>query len=245
MLAAAQFGCAISQTVPVLAYHRVSADDIPPSPESIQVSRFEEELKMIKQSGYNTITASELAELMKAKRPMPPQTVVLTFDDGWKTSIVAQKILEKYNMKGTFYIVSGLVNTEGYVTKQELLELSKKPNVEIGSHTHTHLLAWKQEELGGVDSKVFIDEMKMSKSFIEEIIKKPVTAFAWPYGFVNNDAQKAAPALGYTSLGEINNITTNNADISPFHMERLNIDGSCTTAQVKRMIETGVLDKCK
>ena len=230
-------------SVTVLTYHRISPDTTAPSGEDVQTTRFEEHLKMMKSRGVHSLTASELTALMARGGAMPSNSVVLTFDDGWKSHVLAQQLLAKYNLKGTFYIVSGMVDTPGYITSDELRYLAAQPNVEIGTHTHTHFV-WTNS-LESIDTKVIVDEMRQSKQIIERIIGKPVRTFAWPYGYVRPDAQQAAKAMGYTSLGEINRKSINDADVSPMQMQRLNVEGVCSAAQVQGMIDTGLLNKCK
>jgi len=238
-----QVACAHPPSVPVLTYHRVSPDTTKPSPEDVQITRFEEHLKMMKDQGYKTLTVTELVTLMKSKQPMPLRAVVLTFDDGWQSNIKAQQLLAKYNYKGTFYIVSGMLDTPIYLTTAELRQLAASPHVEIGAHSHTHFLPWATA-LESLDSNVVIGEMRKSKALIEGIIKKPVKSFAWPFGHIYPRARNVASSMGYTSIVEINRFSLNEKNVSPLQVQRLNIDGRCTAAQVQKMIDTGALNKC-
>jgi len=64
-------------------------------------------------------------------------TVSLTFDDGSANQLIASRILDKYDMRGTFYINSGLVGLPGYMAWEDLDGL-KAHGHEIGGHTVTH-----------------------------------------------------------------------------------------------------------
>lgn len=65
--------------------------------------------------------------------------VSLTFDDGWASQYEsARPILELHGMRGTFFVNSGLVGSEGRVTWEELDEMASEGH-EIGGHTIDHL----------------------------------------------------------------------------------------------------------
>ena len=235
---------ASAQTVPILMFHKLVPNASAPAHEDVQLGRFEEYLKMIKVNGYKTLTISELTSLIRSKSPLPSKAVAITFDDGWRADIEAEKLLLKYNQKATFYILSGAFDDPSYLSKADLQSLSANNNVEIGAHTQTHFMKWV-DKLDALDTKTIVDEMSKSKTQLEQVIKKPILSFSWPFGYVRDDAEKQAPAMGYTSIVQTNNSSKNGLGTSTLQLERLNIDGSCTSAQVKKMIDTGVLDKCK
>jgi len=63
--------------------------------------------------------------------------VTLTFDDGFANQFAASRILDKYDVKGTFYINSGLVGLPEYMALEDLDNLTARGH-EIGGHTVTH-----------------------------------------------------------------------------------------------------------
>lgn len=64
--------------------------------------------------------------------------VSLTFDDGDADQIAVARILAAYGMRGTFYIITGAIGTNGYMTRDDLRELAADRD-EIGAHTVSHL----------------------------------------------------------------------------------------------------------
>lgn len=243
---------AYAQSVPILMFHHVTSDGREAAHEVVKAEMFEEYLKMIVTEGYTTVTVSELADMIKKNR-VKPKTVALTFDDGWRSNLEVIALLDKYKLKATLYIISGVFGSSGvpgdlqYISKEELIALSKKNNIEIGAHTHTHLMKWgpTEEKLDTMENAVIIGEMMQSKGIIESIIGKRVYSFAWPFGYIRPAARDIAPYMGFTSIVETNRISKNSAEISLFKLQRINIAGTCSPAQVKSMIETGNLDPCK
>ena len=68
--------------VPVLYYHSVDpseANEVIISPEKLK-----EQLTFIKDSGYTTLTISELNDYILNNTPIPEKSIVITFDDGYE-----------------------------------------------------------------------------------------------------------------------------------------------------------------
>jgi len=87
--------------------------------------------------------AAAVSPLQPAARPgshaPAVQTVVsFTFDDGDADQMRAARVLRKYGMHGTFYIITGAVDTPGYMTRRDLRALAVWGD-EIGGHTVSHL----------------------------------------------------------------------------------------------------------
>jgi peptidoglycan/xylan/chitin deacetylase (PgdA/CDA1 family) len=70
--------------------------------------------------------------------PTPRTVVSLTFDDGDADQMAAARVLHRYRLPATFYIITGAVGTPGYVTLPDLRQLAADGN-EIGGHTVSHL----------------------------------------------------------------------------------------------------------
>jgi peptidoglycan/xylan/chitin deacetylase (PgdA/CDA1 family) len=67
------------------------------------------------------------------------RTVVsFTFDDGDADQMAAARVLHKYGLNGTFYIITGAVGAPSYVTLADLRTLAAEGD-EIGGHTVSHL----------------------------------------------------------------------------------------------------------
>ena len=124
--------------------------------------------------------------------------VTLTFDDGNANQMSALPILNKYGMKGTFYIISGVIDTPNYLTRANLSTLAASGN-EIAGHSVNH------PDLTGVP----IDEAKRqicnSRATLSDWGFR-VTSFAYPYASANTAVENAARDCGYNSargLGDI------------------------------------------
>jgi peptidoglycan/xylan/chitin deacetylase (PgdA/CDA1 family) len=62
------------------------------------------------------------------------------------------------------------------LTSEEIIELARSRLIEIGCHTVTH------PQLSALSAESQRDEISKSKEQLEEILGRPVTSFAYPYG---------------------------------------------------------------
>ena len=102
--------------------------------------------------------------------------ISLTFDDGSEYQYNSFfPVLEKYNLKGTFYIVTNWIGQKGIQNWNHLAKLYSYGN-EIGSHTHTHrnLIGLSQEAL----------DFELHTSFMS-LQRFDCKTLAYPYGEYN------------------------------------------------------------
>jgi peptidoglycan/xylan/chitin deacetylase (PgdA/CDA1 family) len=111
--------------------------------------------------------------------------VCLTFDDGGKSFLtVIAPVLEKHGLKGYFFITTKLIDTAGFLTAEDIIELDKRGHF-IGTHSHSHpanisLLSDKEIENEWVDS---ID-------IIRGILQGNILCASIPGGFVSSKSEK-------------------------------------------------------
>ncbi len=181
--------------VPILTYHSVGTlNPILDTP----VEKFEQHLKYFAERGYNTITASKLVQLIKAKSPLPEKSFVLTFDDGYRTFHTdAWPLLQKYGFNATVFLITDFcgkdnqwVGQPASVPKAPLLSWSEveelaKQGCEFGGHTLTH------RPLSTLSGEKLVDELVKSKAKIMEVTGQDASIFAYPYGDTSGDAISA------------------------------------------------------
>ena len=125
-------------------------------------------------------------------------TVSLTFDDGFASQLVAGRILDRYDMRGTFYINSGLVGLPGYLALEDLDSL-KGAGHEIGGHTVTHadLPALSATE---ANRQICQDRQTlMSWGF-------DVSSFAYPYSAFKPSVERIAQQCGYRTARAVGSL---------------------------------------
>lgn len=178
--------------VPVICYHYIGEDPTGKSPLIISEEKFKEHLKTIKDNGYITLTMEELNDYLFKNEPIPEKSVVITFDDGSIDNYTkAFPILKEFNVKATMYVISDYINRSGYLTSEQIKEMSDY-GIDIESHTVSH------RRLSTLSYEEQLKELKDSKEAIQNLTGKPVIAIAYPEGKYNEDTKKATIEAGYS-----------------------------------------------
>lgn len=199
--------------VPLLAYHQVSNV---PEVYSIDPEQFEEHMQYLASHGYTAISLAELFDSRSSARPLPPNPVIITFDDGYTDNcLTALPIMEKYGMKGTVFVIAGQVGQTEYLTWDQIRFMQAK-GTEIGSHTYSHIA------LSGLDQPRLMDELTRSKQVLESNLGKPVDFLAYPFGQYDAAAITGVKQAGYAGActGEPGQVT---AGVDAYKLKRVNI----------------------
>lgn len=132
---------AVRAPVPVFTYHLVD-EVIPKDPIGSELTvtpaQLETELRYLQAHHIQAITASDLVDRLTHGGPLD-HLAVLTFDDGYLDARTqALPLLEKYNAKGTFYVISHTIGTPNHLGWSDIRELLRA-GMEIGAHGADHL----------------------------------------------------------------------------------------------------------
>lgn len=112
--------------------------------------------------------------------------VTTSWDDGHKLDLKLSELLIKYSLTGTFYVA---INQNDRLSDAEIREISQKH--EIGAHTMDH------PRLSAVSPDKAAEEIKSSKTILENIIGKSVEMFAYPFGDFSSETKKIVNSCGF------------------------------------------------
>lgn len=115
----------------------------------------------------------------------------LTFDDGDADNYDVRQVLKEKHIHATFYIISGFVGTDGYMTEDQLRGLFEDGN-EIGGHTRDHT---KLTEVRGGDLQY---QVCQNRQDLVALGFDPIS-FAYPYGQYDDVAKQAVKDCGFMS----------------------------------------------
>jgi peptidoglycan/xylan/chitin deacetylase (PgdA/CDA1 family) len=214
--------------VPILLYHRIE-----PDPSSnfyrMDTGTFESQLKYLSAHGYHTITTAQLRQAILEGISLPPRPIIITFDDGNVDNFeFAYPLMQKYGFTGTAYIVANRLDSEGYLSKEQLQELAAA-GWEIGSHSMTHL------DLANATPQQLRREILESRLRLEDEIGVDVRSFAYPFGtFTKTLAQKienygyrTGVGLGKNAIHDLNSI---------YYLSRWEIHGTMTIDEFETLL---------
>ncbi|HEY2029353.1 MAG TPA: polysaccharide deacetylase family protein [Myxococcales bacterium] len=169
--------------VPILDYHSVGTTH---DQFAIPTAQLERQLDLILDRGFRTISLHDLA-LGKFDR----RCVVLTFDDGFADALTTVlPMLQRRGMRATFFVVTDFAGQPGFLTWDGVRAL-EAAGMEIGSHTVDHL---RLPDLA--PAKVHW-ELRESKRLLDNQLRRPVEAVAYPYNSVRVWMLEAAAEAGY------------------------------------------------
>lgn len=98
-----------SPSAAILMYHSVAARETSPwiDPcQAMSAERFQRQMEFLA-TCRNVISIAELLDALQNQLDVPPGTVALTFDDGYRDQLdVAAPILVRYGLPATFYLIT-------------------------------------------------------------------------------------------------------------------------------------------
>jgi peptidoglycan/xylan/chitin deacetylase (PgdA/CDA1 family) len=194
----------------ILCYHGITenADRYPGGTTGQDVYRdnFAAHLDYL-QRHYRIISLDQYVAACRARKPLSPYSVVLTFDDGCgNIATVAAPLLAERGLPSTVFVITDAVtesehalqagstrtsDDERFLSWQEASELEQNQLIKIGSHTcsHPHLSTASADEAAR--------ELSESRSAIQSRLRSDEVAFAYPYGEFSAALAELARAEGY------------------------------------------------
>lgn len=136
----------------------------------------------------------------RATAASPVTRVSLTFDDGWESQLLAIDSMSEHGMPGTFYIASGLIGHEGYLTRAELDAVAEVGH-EIGGHSVSHA------DL----TTMTPDEVEVELCASRDTLTRwgyDITSFAYPFASVNPEVEEEVEHCGYNSGRGLGNLAS-------------------------------------
>lgn len=177
----------MNPSIPLLMYH--SLDDSG-SPISLAPARFAHQMAWLHARGYRALPLGAVVDLLRRGAPLPPRTVVLTFDDGFRNLYEAAfPLLARYGFAATIFLVADFCGaTNGWpgqpaiIPRLPLLDWPQiremaRHGIEFGAHTATHP---RLDRLPPAEAE---REIVGAKARLEMALGAPITLFAYPYGW--------------------------------------------------------------
>lgn len=160
-----------AQSAPViLTYHDIGNRD---SPYTVTPEAFEAQMQILHRAGWKTIRSDDLLGWLRGE-PVPPHSVLITFDDGakgvWR---YADPILRRYDQNAISFVITGFVGTRApyYMTWQELTRMQQSGRWELQAHTHRGHVQVPTDPNGGegafLTSHQYLPEQQRVETFDE------------------------------------------------------------------------------
>ncbi len=218
----------------MLLHHRVSPSfpGLPDPPHNVTPDVFREQLVGLLAAGYRFVKLKDVLEARRMGKPLPPRSVVLTFDDIYESVYRhAFPVMKELRVPGVAFVSTSFLDSqepfpfdewslkyrpqlapEDYrpVTTDQCREMLASELFEFGAHTHTHT------DLRGRPD-VFCSDVSQSAAIVRELFQLEDVAFAFPWGSTANGnaggelttaARKAGVCCALTTDGELIDLST-------------------------------------
>lgn len=248
--------------IPILMYHNIAP--ISENDMTITPAQLDGELAALNENGYSTVSFSELEDYISYGTPLPEKAVVITFDDGYLGNYeYAFPLLQKYGMKATIFAVGVTFGQSTYKDTGEAItphfnseqarEMTYSGLIDIASHTYD---LHRVERLDGdsfrngasklpgeSDSEfaaLFTADITQSKTELEDMLQRPVTAFSYPQGIHSILTDVCVRKAGFSAsvtVTEAPNIIIKGLPQTLYDLNRIGVYPGSTPEQLIERIE--------
>ncbi|MFA5270890.1 MAG: polysaccharide deacetylase family protein [Candidatus Omnitrophota bacterium] len=177
-------------TTPILMYHsfdKARTKDY----AAVSLEKFRHQAEFIKNGKYTAISLPDYCKLLRDKKPIPRNLVVITIDDGYNDNLPAFEILKQFDFPSTVFLVTKDIGKPGFLSSKNIISSIADNKINIGSHTNTH------PDLSKITKEKIKEELTGSKNRLEKILNTQVEVFAYPGGAFNKQALAGVEESGY------------------------------------------------
>lgn len=230
--------------LPILMYHHILKEEKMHGAYVISPEEFEADLKYLKEKGYNTVLISDLINYTKNLAELPENPVMLTFDDGYLSTLkYAGPLLEKYNMRAVVSVVGSITKlydttpdrniSYAHLNFRDLKEMEESKVFEIQNHSYDmHKNAQGKrhgsKKLYGESEKEYIEKLKKDLGECQNLLLENAgimpTCYTYPFGMISKESIEPVKEMGFLaslSCYEGENVITKNPD-SLYLLKRYN-----------------------
>jgi peptidoglycan/xylan/chitin deacetylase (PgdA/CDA1 family) len=188
--------------VSILQYHHVSTTT--PRNTSLSPELFEQHLQLLDKEGFVVWPLAKLLASLKAKVPVPPKVVAITFDDGYSSVYEnAYPLLKKHGFPFTIFVATDDIQHHyGPVMNWSQLHEMYDNGATIANHTKDHVYLVdvpgnKETQLSTIKENLQNAELRL-----QHMLGKTPKLLAYPYGEYTLDIKALVKSMGFIAFGQ-------------------------------------------
>ena len=171
-----------------IMYHRFNENKYPST--NIQIDVFKEQLKIIEREKIKFIHPNNFEKSLSENKGQ--RKILFTVDDGLSSFYQnAWPILKKKKIPFILFVNTREVGSYNYMNWEQILELYKDENVEIGNHSHSH------EYLVEENPETIKKDIVKSINIFEDKLGQNSKFFSYPFGEYSLEFKKIIKDLGF------------------------------------------------
>ena len=171
-----------------IMYHRFNENKYPST--NIQIDVFNEQLKVIEKEKIKFVHPNNFERSLSENKHQ--RKILFTVDDGLLSFYQnAWPILKKKKIPFILFVNTREVGSYNYMNWEQILELYKDENVEIGNHSHSH------EYLVEENPETIKKDIVKSIKIFEDKLGKNSNFFSYPFGEYSLEFKRIIKDLGF------------------------------------------------
>ena len=156
-----------------LMYHRFEENKYPST--NIRIAIFQKHLNIIRENSFSFLNPKNFE--LEFNKVSKEKKILITIDDAFSSFYIhAWPILKKDKIPFILFVSTESVGKKGYMSWDEILEISKEDFVFIGNHSHSH------EYLVKYKFKKFKEDIIKSIKIFENKLGYNSKFFSYPFG---------------------------------------------------------------
>jgi peptidoglycan/xylan/chitin deacetylase (PgdA/CDA1 family) len=185
------------QLVPVLVYHNIGKE--PRGRLVLGVDAFTEQMKYLKAHGFRVVSVAEFVEWLQLRRQLPKKTVVLTFDDGYRSFREhAYPVLRELGFTATLFVYTDYVGAGRNALNWDDLKTLAAQGFDVQAHSKSHAdLRRGDHESEAQYGRRMQAELIDAPRVLARSVGRPVSFLAYPYGRVDDAVLAKVKDHGY------------------------------------------------
>lgn len=185
------------QLVPILVYHNLA-----PQPKGRMImgaKGFEEQMRDLKTRGYRLINLKQFIEFVGLKRQLPRKSVLLTFDDGYRSFLqYAYPILKELGFTATFFVYTDYLGAGGNAFTWADLKKLANEGFDVQAHSKSHGdMVRAAGEPAGEYVKRLEAELAQPRALFKKNLGFVPNILAYPYGRQDETVVRRTKEQGY------------------------------------------------
>jgi peptidoglycan/xylan/chitin deacetylase (PgdA/CDA1 family)/nucleoid-associated protein YgaU len=214
------------QLVPVLVYHNLAAQD--KGRLTLAARSFDAQIRQLHAEGFQALRLADFLAFTTGRRQLPRKSVLLTFDDGYKSFVqYARPILKDYGYGATLFVYSDFLGGGSALSWQDLRTLTEQ-GFDVQAHSKSHgNLRRAEGESEAAYAKRIDAELAFPHTLFTKHLGRPSTVLAYPFGEMDDELLPYVAKFGYSAAFTVRR-QSNPAFVSPLRISRAQIYSEMT-----------------
>ena len=192
----------------VLMYHRVGNPEYPTT--NVTIDQFRAHLDYLQENDFEIVPLARVVEAMELGESLPPRSVAITFDDGYRSvGETAHPLLAERDWPYTVFVNTAPVDAgmTGHMDWDRMRELAAD-GVMFGNHSHSHDPLFYRRE--GETRPRWRDRIRADlttaqgrlRDELGDAVHRSPSLLAYPYGEYSLELMDQAAELGFVAFGQ-------------------------------------------